>query len=283
MTFSRQLSAEQIQQFQHNGFLVIKGFYDLDRDIVPIQRGIHQVIGQVLKRHGLQDTRGPFVPEHFDEGYQDLIKANRSYGGEVYDAVKQIPAFIRLLGIVEHETLLAQLRDDALPGIAAGGYGIRMDNPGEERFRAPWHQEYPSQLRSLDGVVYWSPLVRMTPELGPVRLCVASHRSGPVPVYTRDPLNPDKTGAYGLILKDEAELVSRYEQVAPLSNPGDLIIIDFLTLHASGHNAGQRSRWSMQFRYFNFNEPVGMRHGWKGSYAAGVDFATVHPELCLES
>lgn len=282
MTVSRHMSATQIQQFKRDGFLLIQGFYDLERDIVPIQKGIHQVIGQVLKRHGLQDTRGPFVPEHFDEGYQDLIKANRAYGGEVYDAVKQIPAFMRLLGIVEHETLFAQLRDNAVPAIAAGGYGIRVDNPGEERFRAPWHQEYPSQLRSLDGVVYWSPLVQVTPELGPVRLCVASHRDGPVPVYTRDPLNPDKTGAYGLILKDEAALVARYEKVAPLPSPGDLLIIDFLTLHASGQNNGKRSRWSMQFRYFNFNEPVGMRHGWKGSYAAGVNFAQIHPELCLD-
>jgi hypothetical protein len=282
MTVSRHLSAEQIQQFQRDGFLVIKGFYDLEREIVPIQRGIHQVIGQVLKRHGLEDTRGPFVPEHFDEGYQNLIKVNRAHGGEVYDAVKQIPALMRLVGSVEHETLFAQLRDDAVPAIAAGGYGIRVDNPGEERFRAPWHQEYPSQLRSLDGVVFWSPLVPVTLDIGPVRLCVASHRDGPVPVYTRDPRNPDKSGAYALTLKDEAALVSRYEQVAPLSTPGDLMIIDFLTLHASGQNSGQRSRWSMQFRYFNFNEPVGMRNGWKGSYAAGVNFAQVHPELCLD-
>jgi hypothetical protein len=282
MTFSRQLSVEQIHQFCQEGFLLIKGFYDLERDIVPIQRGIHQVIGQVLKRHGLPDTRGDFVSEHFDDGYQDLIEANRSYGGEVYDAIKQIPAFIRLLGIAEHETLIKQLRDDAVPGIAAGGYGIRVDNPGEERFRAPWHQEYPAQLRSLDGVVYWSPLVPVTTELGPVRVCVGSHRNGPVPVHTRAPLSPDKTGAYALILKDEEELVSCYEQVAPLSDPGDLLIIDFLTLHASGQNTGHRSRWSMQFRYFNFNEPVGMRHGWKGSYAAGIDFATIHPELCLD-
>ncbi len=241
------------------------------------------MIGQVLKRHGLQDSRGPFFPEHFDEGYQDLIKANRSYGREVYDAVKQIPAFIRLIGITQHEMILAQLRDDAVPGIAAGGYGIRIDNPDEERFRAPWHQEYPAQLRSLDGVVYWSPLVQLTPELGPVCLCVGSHLNGPVPVYTRDPVNPEKAGAYALILKDERNLVSSYEQVAPLTNPGDLMIIDFLTLHASGRNVGLRSRWSMQFRYFNFNEPVGMCHGWKGSYAAGVNFATIHPDLCLDN
>jgi hypothetical protein len=278
----RRLSAKQIHNFQRDGFLLIKDFYDLERDIVPIQKGIHKVIGQVLKRHSLQDTRGPFIPEHFDEGYQDLIKVNRNYGSEVYDAVKQIPAFMRLLGAVEHETLFHQLRDDAVPAIAAGGYGIRIDNPSEERFRAPWHQEYPAQLRSVDGLVFWSPLIHLTTELGPVRICVGSHQIGPVPVHTRDPHNPNKSGAYALTLRDEAKLVSQYDQIAPLCGPGDLIIIDFLTLHASGQNAGQRSRWSMQFRYFNFNEPVGMSHGWKGSYAAGVDFADVHPELCLD-
>ena len=279
----KNLSTEQIESFQTDGFLVIKGFYDLERDIHPIQEGIYQVIGQVFKRHCLNDTRGNFTYEHFDEGYQDLIKINRTYGSEVYDAIKQIPAFIRLLGIHAHESVFKQLRGtEAVPGIAAGGYGIRIDNPGEARFSAPWHQEYPAQLRSLDGLVYWSPLVELTSEMGPVRLCAGSHLDGAVPVYTRDPQNPEKTGAYALILQDEDNLVARYEQAAPLTGPGDLVIIDFLTLHASGFNAGERSRWTMQFRYFNFNEPVGMRYGWKGSFAAGVDFAQVHPELCLD-
>lgn len=276
------LSEDQIASFHRNGFLIVEQFYDVQRDIEPIQCGIHTIIGQVYKRHGLADTRPAFSPEHFDAGYLDLIKINRAYGGEVYDAIKQIPAFMRLLGLDSHEKLMRQLRADALPAIAAGGYGIRVDNPGEERFRAPWHQEYPAQLRSLDGLVYWSPLVPVTPDLGPVRLCVGSHLGGPIPVHTRDPRNPEKTGAYALILKDEEQLVARYEQVAPLTRPGDLVIIDFLTLHASGYNNGQRPRWSMQFRYFNFNEPTGMRHGWKGSYAMGVDFAKIHPELCLD-
>ena len=103
-----------------------------------------------------------------------------------------------------------------------------------------------------------------------------------MPVYTSDPLNPEKNGAYALILKDEQNLVAKYEQFAPLSDPGDLVIIDFLTLHASGQNLAERSRWTMQFRYFNFNDPIGRGHGWKGSYAAGVDFSQVHPELCLD-
>ncbi|MBX4421274.1 hypothetical protein K4H00_25030, partial [Mycobacterium tuberculosis] len=59
--------------------------------------------------------------------------------------------------------------------------------------------------------------------------------------------------------------------------------VDFLVLHASGQNTSGRSRWSMQFRYFNFCEPTGRAHGWKGSYANGVDFRTVHPELSVEA
>jgi len=38
----------------------------------------------------------------------------------------------------------------------------------------------------------------------------------------------------------------------------------------------------MQFRYFDFSEPTGMAHGWKGSFAAGVDFKKIHPELCVD-
>lgn len=275
------LTPEQTAQFQETGLLIVPGFYDQESDIIPIQRGIHDIIGQVMIRHGVEDTRGPFSPETFDQGYQDLIRTNRSWGGEIYDAVKQIPAFFRLVSNTAHEDVMKQLRPDSVPAVAAGGYGIRIDNPNEDKFRAMWHQEYPAQLRSLDGLVYWSPLVPMTEDIGPVVFCPGSHREGPVPVTTHDPDNANRTGAYALMLHNEAELLSRYEKTAPLTNPGDLVILDFLVLHASGHNRSNRSRWSMQFRYFNFNEPVGRGHGWKGSFAAGVDFRTVHPELCV--
>jgi hypothetical protein len=276
------LSPVQKRRYARDGYLLLRRFYSLRRDILPIQRAVHAIIGLVIRRHGLPIRQRPFGPGRFDSGYQELIAANRAAGGEVYDAVKQIPAYIRLVADPRHERLLAELRGASVPGIAAGGYGIRIDNPREERYRAPWHQEYPAQLRSLDGLVLWSPLVALTPELGPVQICVGSHRLGPLPVRTRDPANPDKAGAYALILENEAALVRRFEHAAPLAAPGDLLILDFLTVHASGHNHGSRSRWSMQMRLFNFREPTGMRIGWKGSFAAGVDFRKIHPELCVD-
>ncbi|MGH8077169.1 MAG: phytanoyl-CoA dioxygenase family protein [Lysobacter sp.] len=280
MKWEGQLSSAKTAEFQREGILVLPAYYDVETDIVPIQRGIHRLIGQVMKRHGIADTRRSFAPEHFDDGYQSLIALDRGFGGEIYDAVKQLPAFIRLLGNPNHERLFIELRAGAIPGIAGGGYGIRIDNPNEERFRAQWHQEYPSQLRSIDGLVFWSPLLKITPELGPVQFCRGSHIAGPLPVLTK--VEVDKSGAYAVRLKDEAQVLARYEKVAPLTSPGDLVIVDFLTIHASGVNTSQRSRWSLQFRYFNFDDPTGLTHGWKGSFAAGVDFKQIHPELCAD-
>lgn len=267
-------------RFAADGVVVFPGFYDVARDIVPVQQAIHDVIGLVMRRHGVDDTRGPFTPERFDDGFLDLVARDRRWGGEVYDAVKQLPAFVRLVADPRMEALFRELRPGSRPGVAAGGYGIRMDLPREDRFRAEWHQEYPSQLRSIDGLVYWSPLVPITPELGPVRFCLGSHHDGPRPVTRRD--EGGRAGAYALRLQDEAQVIARYPQVAPLSAPGDLIAVDYLTLHASGFNTGDRCRWSMQFRYFNFADPVGMAYGWQGSFAAGVDFRRIHPELCVD-
>lgn len=274
------LSESQRRAFERDGVLVLPGFYDLEKDILPIQRSIYDIIGLVLDKYRVAVERAPFSAETFDSGYQALIATNRAYGGEVYDAVKQIPAFVRLVAHPGHDLLLRELRGtESIPGVAAGGYGIRIDNPGEDRFRAHWHQEYPAQLRSLDGLVYWSPLLAVSEEMGPVRFCLGSHHLGPIPVTSQN--EGGRSAAYALVLHQEAERIAPFVQIAPLTRPGDLVVVDFLVLHASGYNRAQRSRWSMQLRYFNFSEPTGRAHGWKGSYAAGVDFRMVHPELFI--
>jgi Phytanoyl-CoA dioxygenase (PhyH) len=277
------LTSEQIENFNRDGFLIIKNFYDMKTEIEPIQYGIYQIIKIMINKYQLNIKQiEPFKSEKFDTGYQELISYNRKIGGEIYDGVKQIPAFMRLVASPKHEQLFQELRQTKVAGIAAGGYGIRIDNPNEEQYRAPWHQDYPAQLRSINGLVFWSSLVTITPELGPVKFCVGSHKNGLVRVHTKDPKNPHKTGAYALILEDEENLVNSYPQVAPLSEPGDLIIIDYLNIHSSGFNVGNRSRWSMQMRYFDFTDPSGVKISWKGAFAEGNTLQQIHPELVID-
>ena len=277
------LSQVQIDAFRRDGFLVVPSFYDVEREIQPIQQGIHAIIGILIGKYGIGMPHVPFHPGSFDSGYMELIGHDRRIGGEVYDAVKQIPAFVRLASSMKHDRLMKQLRDTDMPGIPSGGSGIRIDNPGEEKYRSGWHQDYPGQFRSLDGLVFWSPLVRVDPSLGPVRFCVGSHKDGPVRVHMKNTEQSDKSGVYALVLENEQKRVASYPQVAPLTSPGDLVLIDFLTLHCSGHNQAERARWTLQMRYFNFRDPTGIRIGWCGSFAAGKSIREVHPELVVES
>jgi len=273
-----ELDAAKVSEFRERGFAVVPGFYDYERDVVPLLHDIHGVLGLVRRKYGLSPPPD-FRPETFDAGFAELLARDRIFASEVYDAIKQIPAFVRLVSHPRHEEVFRQLRGESMPGVAAGGYGIRMDHPNEERYRADWHQEYHAQLRSPDGITFWSTLVPLTEEMGPVRFCVGSHQGGLLRVVPADPSHPEKTGAYGLILENRDEVVARYAQEAPLAKPGDVVLIDFAVVHASGFNRGTRSRWTSQIRYFNFRHPVGVRIGWCGSFAAGQDFARIHPEL----
>ena len=266
-------------EFSSKGYTIVPGFYDAAADIAPIQEGIRQIMELICAKYDV-DAPTTTPDEAMTVAYRKLIEKNRAWGGEVYDAVKQIPAFMRLVTNVANDEAFKALRPGSVPGIAAGGYGIRIDNPGEEKFRAQWHQEFPSQLRSIDGIVFWTPLLPITPEMGPVQIAEGSHVEGPVPVY-EDDAGAGKTGAYALHLHRGEERLARYKHVAPLSNPGDLVLMDFLTLHQSGYNVSRIPRWSIQFRLFNYLEPVGIRIGWKGSFAAGVKFADVLPELSV--
>jgi hypothetical protein len=271
------LSHEQVANFRRDGYLLIPGFYDHASEIVPIQRALHEIVGLLIDQHRLPIARSAFDPTRFDQGYAELIAHDRRLGGLVYDAAKLIPAFIRLLSSRRNEQLFCELRDTDLAGIGAASFGIRIDNPHEEQYRSHWHQEYLFQPQSLDGVVFWSPLARVEPEMGPVQICVGSHHAG-LGRYRRGARYADKPGAYQIGLADEAAAIRGYDIVAPLSAPGDLLVLDFLTLHQSGFNSGTRSRWSMQLRYFNFRERHGVELGWPASVTAGTDIEALFPD-----
>jgi hypothetical protein len=264
----------QKKEFLENGFIVIKNYYDVENEIRPIQKAIYQIINLVMKRHSVSILRDPFDGDNFDSGYLELISMNRSFGGEIYDLVKQIPSFLRLIASANAEQLFCNLRNTDAPGIGSGSYGIRIDNPFEEKFRSHWHQEFIVQPQSVDGIVFWTPLLQVTEEIGPVIICPRSHKDG-LCVYSKPKAYADKIGAYTIGIKDEDAVVANYNLIAPLTSPGDLILMDFLTIHQSGINISHRSRWSIQSRFFNFNDKTGMHLGWKGSVTTGTDVEKV--------
>ena len=281
MNINRVIDDRQKKEFFENGVVVIKNFYDLESEILPIQKAIYQIIGLVMQRHSVSIIRDPFEGGNFDAGYMQLIAINRDFGGEVYDLIKQIPSFLRLIASKKAEQLFCHLRSTDAPGIGANSYGIRIDNPYEDKFRSQWHQEFLFQPQSLDGIVFWTPLLPITADIGPVIVCSKSHKDG-LCVYSKSKAYANKIGAYTIGIKDEDAVVVRYNKIAPLISPGDLILMDFLTIHQSGLNTSHRSRWSIQSRFFNYEDETGMRIGWKASVTAGTDVKKIFPDNFTE-
>ena len=267
--------------FAADGFVVLRGWLDLEREVVPLQRELGDLIAHVARACGVA-WEAPADPGAFDRGYLELVAAHPHIQPLVYDNAKNLVAFQRLIVSERLADLYCELRGTRLAGTAPGSNGIRIDRPGDDRRAAPWHQEFQYQFRSLDGVTFWMPLVPVVAEMGPVILAHGSHRGGVEPLVDTSGSGEAgmATGDYGgLRLEDEASIPARYRLSAPPSSPGDVFAFDFLTLHASGANVGARARWTAQIRYFNFSDPYGAKIRWMGGLKHGTTLADANALL----
>jgi hypothetical protein len=267
--------------FERDGFVALRGWLDVAADVEPLQRELGRLIEHAARACGTRYDV-PADPADFDRGYLELVAAQPDVQPLVYDMAKNLLAFQRLIAGDRLSGLFRLLRDSELAGTAPGSNGVRIDRPSDDRRLAPWHQEFQYQLRSLDAVTFWIPLVPVSAEMGPVVLARGSHKAGVEPLVDACGKGTQEMpfGAYGALrIADEATIGERYEVVAPVSEPGDVFAFDFLTLHASGANAGARARWTAQIRYFNFGDPFGASIRWIGGLKHGTTLAAANALL----
>ncbi len=253
------------QQLGSLGYAKLNKFIDRDLYILPIWKSIHHLVRLISGRRSLDFSLDDFQCEEETSGeILRLSLLDRAFLSDLYDASKQIPAFLRLASCREFEELYGLLRQTDLVGVGDRSYGVRFDLPNEDMFRSHWHQEFASNPQSLDGLVLWIPLVAVAEDMGSVVICEASNREGFIP---HQPLEKYafKSGLYQTGIPDEESVIARYKQVSPLSKPGDLLMMDFSTIHQSGYNRSNRLRVTMQVRYFNFKNPEAVANGWPSS------------------
>ncbi|MEJ0010458.1 MAG: phytanoyl-CoA dioxygenase family protein, partial [Alphaproteobacteria bacterium] len=263
-----------------DGFVRIEKFY-APAELAPLKERIARIIRTVYAQHmGSQAPAEGFDSEALQQAYMEMVHHDRKLGGLVYDAVKLIPEFLRITASERNVALAGALRGSDFMGIIRGGDGIRIDNPSEETFRAPWHQDYLYQLSGTGALVFWMPLVDIPQEIGPIEACIGSHRDGPRPIYYTD--EKFAGTSYGMQLANEEQIINAYPRTKLTCAAGDLLVIDFLTLHRSGFNRTRFPRWSMQLRYLDFNDPHGAAIGWRGGFSQGNTLAAIHPELVVQ-
>jgi hypothetical protein len=110
-----------------------------------------------------------------------------------------------------------------------------------------------------------------------LRLIPGSHRLGVLPVNVTDPHGAGASRAHSMEIADPSVADSMPAVNVPVPM-GDVLVFNTLLLHASNPNRSTRSRWTIQYRYGNFENDRALAKNWPGAMNFGRGFEKTHPE-----
>jgi Phytanoyl-CoA dioxygenase (PhyH) len=269
-------TAQCKRHYDEQGWVLLRGFFDMAEDILPIHEHVNHLIDLKLAALGLTSKEATGKHTIRSADYLAVCAASRTLGGEIYRACRHLSPLHSLSAKPEllalAKTLMATDFLNFIPYTA-----MRIDQRGEEQYLFPWHQDYPYTQGSMDGIVVWIPLFDLAEGEGGVTLIPGSHRLGLQRVVLVDPDNVRRNGAHTLRIEN----MERFDTVPALTakvKAGDALVFSTLLIHKSIPMEQGSVRWTTQVRYANFSYPDAVRRGWPGGMIEGENFERLHPE-----
>ncbi len=268
------------EHYQSKGWVLIRNFFDLDKDLKPVFREVNNLIRLKLEESNFKQYKNDADDRIHSENFIELCKIDRSKAGEIYRATRHLPSLFQLLSKTKNLNFAGFLMEtefvNLLPYIP-----IRIDIKGEEKYLFGWHQDYPYIQGSPDGVVLWMPLMEMKEGFGGVKIIPESHKNGICDVRLIDPENKNKNGAHTIEIIG-SDKFDDYDAYTVEVNLTDVLVFNTLLLHKSVPMSKGDVRWSTQLRYANFQNKTAVEKGWPGGMIEGSQFEDIHPE-CIKN
>lgn len=227
MTRTVQVSNEQIDAFQRDGVVLVKGLFGDWVD--TIRAGIDRNMAEP----------GPYASENLKEGE----------GGRFFDDYcnwNRIPEFEDAIRNSEAGAVAARLMGSSAVQIFHDH--VLVKEPGTSKL-TPWHQDSPYYfVEGTQTISFWSP---MDPVKDASLRCVAgSHRWEKPVLPTRwlseENFYPD-ADAYQPVPDPDLE-PKKYRVVEWQMEPGDAVAFDFKTLHGARGNMSKTQRRAFSLR-----------------------------------
>lgn len=282
-TVAQPLTRGQLEQFEREGFLVVRGVLDPADDLQPIIDEYEQVldglVDELVATGALADAyadlpfaqrfmrvvaeTGQTFAQHFDPALprSGVTTATPMWTGPAVFALLTNP---HLLDVVEAaigpeitSNPVQHVRIKPPESIVPPGEGET-----QARVRATsWHQDngvVTAEADDSDILTVWIPLTTATEAHGCLTVLPRSHRGD---IFTHCP-----GGTSGLEIPET--VLARDGAVALPMEPGDVLLFHRRTAHASLSNVSDEIRWSLDLRY----NPTGQATG-----------RSVHPEFVARS
>lgn len=263
------LSTEQVEQFENEGYLIVRGLFDPEQDIDPIIEEYKGVLDRLaMELYTAGEIKSPYQELPFGKRliqiYQETGKVNAQYfdfslpqanvqpntpfwaGPAVFNTLRNprlLDAVESLIGPEIYSNPVQHVRLKPPEHLTP-----KNDDGRVQLGKTPVHQDSGVVLPEADNtdiLTVWFPLMDTNRENGCLCVWPGSHRKG---LYDHCP-TPIGLGIPGKLLDGRA--------VAAEMKKGDALFLTKMTIHASFSNNSNHIRWSFDLRYNPIGQPTG--------------------------
>ncbi len=267
------LTPQQLVRYSEDGYLVLRGLLEPERDLAPLRaeyESLLDVVAAKLQADGVVSSRHADLP--FGQRFCALVK---EMGGTLMNLMdiclpqKGVTADTPVhcgpgvFGLLKNPRLLDAVEAIVGPEITSNPtQHVRIKPPEDclaqdetivgEIAQTVWHQDLATVMPEADEsliLTVWIPVTKATRENGCLLVAPGSHKQGLV-THKHDPRSNFSRQA----IPDE--LVGD-RSVALEMDPGDVVFLSKLMMHASLPNLSEDVRWSVDLRYQPTGEPTG--------------------------
>ena len=264
------------EQFLEEGFVIRENF--IPEDILTgIKLEILSLIELLVKSESIKNLQGFDFRDtnKLDEAFLMLKSFNSNLASQIYAASKKLPSVAQFVSSEKHLSLARELIGNSNVAFSDRGWGLRIDYPNDVKYSTPLHQDYHTQIGSVNGIVIWIPITDVTLDMGPLIFYPSSDKIGIQKIIKVENGNLSTD----LQLDIESNVLKKFPSMQPEVKAGTAVVINYLLLHKSGQNFSNKCRWSILSRWFDFENADAIKRGWHGGVQEGYRFDEVHPEF----
>jgi ectoine hydroxylase-related dioxygenase (phytanoyl-CoA dioxygenase family) len=245
INLEKQVSVTQLEQFNENGFIVLKNFFDKEY-IETLKQKAEDIFKIQFNHFGYTGDFKENMIRLFNEHESIFINC-----GKIIQT-----GLLELYKLPLEDKLINTIKDLGIefPNLCTRPV-LYFNHPKLAKeivyYKTPPHQDWSSMESSMDSVVVWVPLVDVNKENGSIIIYPNTHKLGPLPFKS--------TGGF-------AEVETIGEKIQPELEIGDITIFSTLLIHASGDILNDTIRWSCHFRYTNMLDPDFIERGFPNPY-----------------
>jgi ectoine hydroxylase-related dioxygenase (phytanoyl-CoA dioxygenase family) len=290
------LTAEQVAQFERDGYLVVGDLLDPERDLDPIIAEYEGVLDRLATE---LYAAGQIASTYDDLPFSDRLTRIYAESGKVHaqyfdfslpqDGVKPDTPFWTgpaIFGALCNERILDAVESLIGPEIYSNPVQhVRLKPPEHltpkdpktglvQLGATPWHQDngvVNEEADETDIITVWFPLTDATIENGCLAVVPFSHEAGLLP---HCPASAANRSGFGVHIKEHHFAA---ESAVPLPmKRGAALFMTRRTVHSSLSNRSDHIRWSFDLRYNPIGQPTG-----RGMFPGFVARSKAHPDTEL--